>query len=191
MILIFLIIYFFVFSTVLIFFEFKREKIFPLPNLKITENKIYFYSNLKHKIRVGKANMLTIKNAIYLKQNGRMIEILNIKNARVENDFLIFEGCGLVEIFRKNQKWCKYFQMDICSNVFDLSELRCQAETELMNNLFDLSSCKQFARYLRFVKQVLKIDVKGSKLIVKQNDFKLSFCLAYDFGMGKKCIKFN
>ena len=89
------------------------------------------------------------------------------------------------------QPMIKYLQMNISSNVFDLTDIKRRAELEIVNNLFSISDCYQFVRYIRIVKKILNINFTSDKLQIKQNKYKLKFCLDYVSKNVKKRIIVN
>ena len=169
----------------------KNNKIYPLPSVKFKNKKICFGSNKRHKIFVGMCKVLEINNNVFLKQNDKLVKIENVKNAKQKNGWLYFNAVGEVKIFIGNKKWLRYAEMDICSSQFDLTKLKQAAGYELVNNLFDIHACTSLIRYLKFVKQVLKIELTTNGIKVKQNIYGLKFCLDYNFCGKQKHIIFN
>lgn len=169
----------------------KRNKIYPLPVVEFRGKKLCFNSNKRHKIFVGACKVLEIDNKVFLKQNDRVVKIENIENVKQKNGWLYFIAVGNVEIFIGNKKWLRYAELNIYSNQFDLTKLKQSAGLELLNNLFDYNKCLSLIRYLKFIRQVLKIDLTNTGIRVKQNAYDLKFCLDYNFCGKQKHIIFN
>lgn len=169
----------------------KKNITYPLPIVEFKDKKICFFSNKRHKIFVGFCKALELDNKVFLKQNGKLVKIENIKNIKQKNGWLFFDALGNVEIFIGNKKWLRYAELNIYSNQFDLTKLKYAAGCELVNNLFDCTKCTSLLRYLKFVKGVLKIELTSKGIKVKQNVYGLTFCLNYNFCGKQKHIIFN
>lgn len=176
---IFFAIYIFTFSIVLAIKGYIKNKVYPLPELKFEEGRICFDSIKRHKIHVGFCSCLVVNKDVFLKRGGKTIKFENVASSCLKNGYFIFTGLGKVTIEINNKKWYKYLQMNISSNDFDLTDFKRQAELEIINNLFNISDCHQFARYIRIVKKILNINFTLDKLQIKQNKYKLKFCLEY------------
>lgn len=184
-------IYFFTFSVIIILKTKKHNKIYELPKLNFEQGKITFYSLKRHKINVGCCSMLILKKLVYLKRANKTLIVTNVVDAEIKNNFFYFTATGKVEIFLNNKKWCKYLQLNISSNEFDLTILKRNAELEIVNNLFNICVCKSFVRYIRFIRYVLNIDLSTDAIKVQQNKYYLCYCIDYDFAGIKKHIIFN
>lgn len=188
---IFVAIYIFTFSIVLAIKGHIRNKVYPLPEFEFEEGQIILNSIKRHKIHVGFCSCLVVNNNVFLKRGGKTIKFANVANSCLKNGYFIFTGLGKVTIEVNNKKWYKYLQMNISSNVFDLTDFKRRAELEIVNNLFSISDCYQFVRYIRIVKKILNINFTSDKLQIKQNKYKLKFCLDYVSKNVKKRIIVN
>lgn len=186
-----LVCYFFTISCVFLILHHIKNKTFPLPKIDVFCGGLKFVSFKRHKIFVGNVKLLGFDECIYLKHNDKIIKISNVKNATIKDGWLNFNANGEVKVNLKNTKWFRYLQMDICSSKFELSGLKQNAITELMNNLFNRPNCIQLKRYIRFLRAVLKIDFSCGQLKVKQNLYHLPFEIKYEMLGKQKYVKFN
>lgn len=191
MILLYIFVYLVSVTITLILLSVKQNKIFPLPVIEFKDKKICFVSHLRHKIFVGECKVLELNNKVFLKQNTKLIEIVNVAKIKQKNGWLYFNAKGNVQIDIGNKKWLRYAEMHISSNQFDLADLKQNAAKELMNNLFNIPACESLIRYLKFIKDVLKIELTDKGIKVKNNLYGLAFCLDYDFCGKQKHIIFN
>ena len=172
-------------------FFFRKMKNFitkPIKNVEVNKNGISFLSTSRHKLKVGDAKLLELKNAIYLKQNAKTIVIKNANRAIKTKNYLYFTALGDVKIIFNTKSFYKYFNIKIKSSSFDLEELKQNAIDEMLNNLFNLNNCSKLKEYLKIVVKILNIHITNDKIFVKRNDFNLTFTLIYKLNNTIKII---
>ena len=160
----------------------------PIHAIKICKFGISFFSNSRHKIKVGQVKMLILNNNVFLKHNNKTIEIRNVKNVFIRNDFIYFSALGDVKILFNAEPIFRYFNIKILSNDFNLEELKLKALFDVLNNLFDLKNCLALKEYLNVVVKILNIKITDEKVIVGQNKFNLSFKLIYNLNNVQKIV---
>ncbi len=151
----------------------------PIKNAKVNKYGISFLSKSRHKIKLKEAKILELENAIYLKQNERTIVIKNVTKPLKTKNYLYFTAMGEVKIIFNTKSFYKYFNIEIKSPTFDLTELKNAAINEMLNNLFNLNNCNELKHYLKIVIEILNIRITDNKVTVKKNDFNLTFTLIY------------
>ena len=113
------------------------------------------------------AKMLILNNNVFLKHNNKTIEIRNVKNVFIRNDFIYFSALGDVKILFNAEPIFRYFNIKILSNDFNLEELKLKALFDVLNNLFDLKNCLALKEYLNVVVKILNIKITDEKVIVE------------------------
>lgn len=157
-------------------------------NPKVKKFGIVFYSNNRHKIRIGQAKVIYIGNLIYLKENNKFIIIKNIVDVIVKNEYMFFKANGEVKIFF-NCPFYRYFNLNIRSSYFDLNSAKQQTIDEMLNNLLNLESCIKLKKYLNFIKNTLKIRINNEKIVIFLNKFKIPYTITYK--LNNKIKKIN
>lgn len=150
----------------------------PLPNLKLKKIGLEFYSKKRHKIFVGEASVMQIKNTVYIKHNKKMIVINNVDRVATKNGYIYFKALGKVNINFNAREIYKYFNINIKSNMFDISEIRNGALISITKNLFNIHT-KELHRYLNLIINILKIKITDKTLVVKKNKYNLKFQIKY------------
>ena len=180
----------YIFGFFLQFFARKMKNFItkPIKNVEVNKNGISFLSTSRHKLKVGDAKLLELKNAIYLKQNAKTIVIKNANMAIKTKNYLYFTALGDVKIIFNTKGFYKYFNIKIKSSSFDLEELKQNAIDEMLNNLFNLNNCSKLKEYLKIVVKILNIHITNDKIFVKRNDFNLTFTLIYKLNNTIKII---
>ena len=110
--------------------------------------------------------------------------MLQIKN----RNYLYFTALGDVKIIFNTKSFYKYFNIEIKSPIFDLEELKQNAIDEMLNNLFNLNKCNKLKEYLKVVIKILNIHITNDKILVKKNNFNLTFTLIYKLNNTIKII---
>ena len=134
---------------------------------------------------------MKISDSLYIKNNEKVVIISNVKNVEIYENFLYFTGCGKVEISFDCSMFYKYFALEISSQQFDLKPLKQCAIIDIMNNDFELKFSKIAKKYIKIIEKVLNMCIFKEKIIVKQNNFKLSFVLSYKLNNRIKRIYIN
>ncbi len=168
-----------------------KTKFKQYPELKMNARGINFFSHSRHRIKIGDAKFMQVGGNIYLKHNNRQIEIRNVDNIFIKNDFLYFTAKGKCEICFKNQLLNKYFNIKINSNMIDVETLRKRALINVMDNLFDLTKCEDLIKYLKLIRDILKIKITNKSVEIKQNQFKIPFCISYKLNNTIKVVNVN
>ena len=180
----------YIFGFFLLFFA-KKMKNFstkPIKNAKLNKDGISFFSTARYKLRMGEVKILELENAIYLKQNAKTIIIKNANKAIKTKNYLYFSALGDVKIIFNTKSFYKYFNIEIKSPTFDLEELKQNAIEEMLNNLFNLNNCNKLKEYLKVVVKILNIHITNDKILVKKNNFNLTFTLIYKLNNTIKII---
>ncbi len=151
----------------------------PIKNAKVNKYGISFSSTSRHKLKLYDAKILELGNSIYLKQNDKTIVIKNATKSIKTKKYLYFSSLGETKIIFNTKSFYKYFNIEIKSQTFDLTELKHKSINEMLNNLFDLNNCYELKRYLKIIIDILNIRITDNKISVKKNDFNLTFQLIY------------
>ena len=161
------------------------------PHVGINKSGIKFYSTLTHRIKISNVKIMKIGDLLYVKNNEKVVIVSNVKDVKIYEKFLYFTGCGKVEISFDCSEFYKYFALEIFSEQFDLKPLKQYALIDLMNNDFELKFSKTAKKYIKIIENVLNISIFKEKIVVKQNNFKLSFVLSYKLNNRIKRIYIN
>ena len=171
----------YILTTFLVFFIIKKNKYKtkPFPKLKINKNGIIFYSNFKHKIKIGDAKLLIIENTAYLKKVNKVLTIHNVEDVFIKDNYLYFKANGNVKILFNTIDFYRYFNIIIQSEKFNINKLKQLALIDILNNVFNIKNSKIFKKYLNIVKNILKININNKKIEIKPNNFNLSYTVIY------------
>ena len=183
----------YIFGLMMFFFAKKLKNFItkPIKNAKVNKYGISFLSTSRHKLRLKDAKILALNNTIYLKSNNKTIVIKNATNPIKTKNFLFFTALGEVKIIFNTKSFYKYFNIEIKSPTFDLTQLKNKAINEMVNNLFNLNNCHELKHYLKIVIDILNIRITDNKITVKKNDFNLTFQLIYKLNNTIKKININ
>ena len=171
-------IYILTFFVVNLVLKHKHTKFLPITKAVITKKGINFHSQNVHRIRIQNSKITTLKNIIFLKNNGKVVAIKNIDRVYVENDYVYFLALGKVEILFNNEIY-KYFNLVVKSENFTLRTLKERAINSIINNLFNYEYTKECKSYLVFIKNVLNINITNKGIYIKKNLYNLTFSVMY------------
>lgn len=188
---IYVISYFFGLFIVFILLRIKRTKTKPIPKINFNTKEIYFNSFSRHKILVGKCAIMQISNTIYLKKDGKMLIIKNVKDVLYLKNYIYFTSQGKLEILLNLESISPYLNIKIYSNYFNLSKQREIVEREILNNLFNINNCKELNRYIIFIKKILNIQIQSNSIKIGQNKYKLPYTIYYSMKGKTKKINVN
>lgn len=156
-----------------------KYKVVEFPKFKVTKNGIKFFSLKQHKINISNVKVFEFCDNIYIKTDKRVIIFKNIKNVKIKNNFMYFIGCGRVEINFDFHKFYKYFNIDIVIDNLNFSLFKQTVILDFLNNQFDEEKSKKFQKFLKFIKNTLKIQINNENLTVFSNNLKISYQLVY------------
>lgn len=163
----------------LLFCSLARRTTKPYPKLNLGRSGIYFYSQNRHKIRIDNAKVMQLDHSVYIKKNEKTIIINNVDRVYVIKDYLYFTALGNCQIVFNAKSFYRYFNISISSNKFDMEALKNEALQDIIEHIFNLKDCEKLKRFLNICNNILKIQLKNDKLIVKRNKFNLKFTLTY------------
>lgn len=176
---------------IFIFNHFKKMIFKPFPKLTVLSNGIKFKSFLRHRIKIDNAKLMQVGRTVYLRKNKKLITVNNVDEIYVRNGYLFFTAQGNCEILFPCSRVAKYFNINIKSGMFSITELKQKAIMSMLNNLFDLTKAKDLRKYLYVVKNTLKISITKQQVKVEQNQFKMPFALEYKANNTKKIVNIN
>ena len=185
------IIYFLILTIVFILLYKVKFIIKPIPRLSMTRYGLVFHSKKRHRIKVGEAKLLILKNTIYLKRNKRTVVIKNTDRVFQRGEYLYFRALGEVKIIFNCKSFYKYFNILIKSTEFDFNEIKNRAMHDMLNNLFCLNECKSLISFLNIVHRILNISINDKNVIVRKNKYNISFILIYRINNHIKKINVN
>ena len=163
----------------------------PINNAKINKYGIIFYSFARHKIKVGAVKIMEMDKSVYLKRDGKTIILKNVFEPTLRGEYLYFKANGNVKIIFNAKNFYKYFNIEIKSSAFDLTELKQKAIMDILNNLFNLNNCVELKHYLKIITNILNVHITDNKITVKKNKFNLTFQLIYKLNNTIKKININ
>ena len=181
--------YFITFIVTVSVLKNKKIKYKPFPNLRICKNGIIFYSYMRHRLYIGDAKLLIIKNNIYLKRKKSLIILCNVEYNLIQNKFLYFSCFGETRITFNANDFYRYFNIFIKSSKFNFKKLKQITLKSILNNLFNLEDCKLLKRYLNFIKNILRIEIDKERICVSKNLYNLSYELIYKINNTVKHLK--
>lgn len=188
---VYVVLYFLVFSLVLKVKKNKGIKFKKFPTLKLTKNGIEFSSFDIHRIFIKDFKVMQVENVVYLKTQSQLLTISNIDNVFYFENYLHFTSKGRVKILFDCTSIYRYFSIKIESKKFNLNSLKQMAILDLMNNAFDLNKSKIMKKYINIIENVLNIKISKEKVVVKQNKLKIPFILTYKINNKIKKVKIN
>lgn len=150
----------------------------PIYGLKLSKNGLKFYSKKRHRIYVGECRIMQIKDRIYIKRDKKIIILNNVDRVIYKKGYVYFRALGKVNIIFDARAFYKYFNIDIKSPMFDLSEIKNEALISITKNLFNTQT-KEVTRYLNLIINILKIQITDKSIAVKQNKYNLKFQIRY------------
>ena len=177
--------------VVCFFIEKKKQQTLPLPKLAFCKKYIEFYSLNRHKLFVGEVKLMILDNVAYLKQGKKVVVFKNVCKVQTSKGYFYFSGLGNIKIMVNCEHFFRFFNLDIASPKFDLCKLKEEAKLEIVNNLFNLNSCKLTKRYIYLITNILRICINDYKLEIKQNSYNLPFKLKYKINGCVKTIVVN
>ncbi len=180
--------YFSTFFVVMALLKVKNKKFQPIKNCKLKKYGLVFSSRNKHRIKIYGAKVLKIENNVYLKLNNRTVVIKNITSAYTYKDFLYFTGLGEVKIVMNCKKFYKYFCVRVESKHFDIEELKIDAINDILEHIFDFNECKNLIRFLRVMREILKIDLGADSVKISKNKYDFAYTLTYIVKGHKKIV---
>lgn len=163
----------------------------PFPKLRLKRNGVFFYSKLRHRVKIGNSKFMQIKNEIYLKTCDNVVVISNVDKVMFVDGYLYFTGIGLISIKLNLKDISNYFNIDIMSEKFSLEEQKQQAILDILNNQFNLKNCERLNKYINNIRSILNIDICSKQIVIKQNQFKLPFVLTYKLNNKIKKVYVN
>ena len=182
-------IYCLTFCFTLIFKRYQCFKHFNFPPMTKTRSGIAFNSFKRHKILLQGFKTYEYMSKVYLKDNDKMIEIDNVENVFLLDDYLYFKGKGKVKIKFDCTKIYKYFNVKITSSRFEIDNYKQQAILDIINNKFNFVNCQKLKRYMQIIEKCLNINLTNKQIIIKQNQFSLPFTIKYK--VNNKIVKVN
>ena len=185
------VVYFLAFMLVLILRKLCRLKIEKFPPLKLEEGGIVFHSNKRHRIKLYKAKFMQVSKSVYIRKGNKVVQLLNVDNVFIENDYLYFKALGKTKLVFGCEEVSKYLNLKIRSDKIDIEKFRKLALIDIKNHIFDYKNAKFLKIYLKIVRKILNISLQNDKLTIKQNKFKIPFCVDYVSNGVKKRIKIN
>ena len=117
--------------------------------------------------------------------------IKNVTNVLKRKNFLYFQALGKVEVLVDCAFFYKYINLKIESKEFDFNLIKQKTLNDIMNNLLALHMCKNLQKYLRLLKNILKIDINNKKIAIKPNKFKISYSVLYKLNNKLKRVNIN
>lgn len=180
--------YFLTFIVFLIATILKNKRFYAIKDVKLTKYGLVFYSNNRHRIKIYGAKMLIIENNVYLKKNSRTVVLKNVDKVSVNKDYLYFNSLGKTKIIMNCKKFYKYFVVRVESEDFDIEELKENAIQDILNNIFDFNNCIELKRYLKIMREILKIDLENDHVKLTKNNYELSYTLTYILNGTKKKV---
>lgn len=180
--------YLLTFFAFLIVLKFKNIRYKTIENAVVYKYGVVFSSNKRHRIKIFGAKILVIDKNVYLKKNDRTVVIKNVDNLFIRRDYLYFNALGEVKIIMNCKKFYKYFCVRITSDYFDLTTLKQTAILDILNNIFDFNNCTKLKRYLKIMREILKIDLNNDHIKLTKNNYNLSYTLTYILNGQKKVI---
>lgn len=163
----------------LILLEKFKYKIFEFPKLKTNKNGIQFFSFKKHRLYVERVKIFKIADNYYLKTDKAIIIFKNIKNVVLKNGYMYFKALGEVEINFNFENLYRYFNFNINLKNVDFNNLKQIAILDLMNNGFEVEKSENFKKFLKFIKNILKIEINDKKLTIFSNNLNISYQIVY------------
>lgn len=169
--------------------EIFKYKCYEFPKIKVVKNGINFFSTKQHKIKIYNLKLCELAGNFYLKSNSQIIVFRNIKNIKIKNNYMYFVGCGKVEMIFDFSKFYKYFNIEININEFNFLQFKQNAILDYLNNRFNIENAKIFQKFLKFIKNTLKIQINNENLTIFSNNLKISYQLIYK--LNNKIKKIN
>lgn len=167
-----------------------RYRSLDFPNLMLACDGIKFYSTSQHRLKIDDYKWIYDGRKIAIHTTKNLITINNVENVFFSKNHLYFTGIGEV-IIKANIPYLEYLKLDIDSDFLDFRGYKQLAIYELLINLFDFEKCENFKKYLKMLKNTLKIHVFKDKIKVFQNKFRFSFVLSYRINEKIKKIYIN
>ncbi|MBE5741055.1 MAG: hypothetical protein E7351_00775 [Clostridiales bacterium] len=183
--------YFMTVFVVIFALNVRKTRYQPYPSLKLRRDGISFYSKSTHRIKAENTKVMQVENRVYLRQNKKMITLLNVDKVKVDEGYIYFKALGRVKILFSCKSIYRYFNLDIESDKIDIRDKRQQALQDMIDHLFDVNQSMILKRYIRFVREVMNIDFKNGKLTIKQNKFMIPYTLKYKLNNVIKQVKVN
>ena len=186
-----LIVVYFMALSLFLFFKKSRTLISSnFPKLKLIKSGIVFHSTATHKLRYKGDKLMLIGVDLYMKTQEKLIIFHNVKDVKVYEGFLYFTALGEVKICF-DCEFFKYFAIKISSDKFSLNQLKQQAILNFMNCEFNLNLSVMMKKYLKILKDILKINITNKGIQIKPNEFRLPYELTYKVNNTIKTVKVN
>ena len=173
----------------LIFWKF-RFMIKEIGEVKIASDGLEFPSYSRHRLDVSNCKCVFSFHRVGIYSKDKIIFIENILDCFIHENFLYFKGNGTVKIIFDFEDR-HYFYLDIKSNMVDINHYKSLALIELVENLFDYMKCENFKKFLKIVKNLLKIRIFNDKIEINQNKFKISYTVRYKINNKIKKVFIN
>lgn len=179
MILISLIVYCLTFIAILFFKRKKRITFSTFPKMMLKKDGVYFFSQDFHRLPLMAQKVVLVGKNLYVKQDEKVVIITNVDDVKLVNNFLYFKCLGKVKILFDCVDFYRYFAIRIESKYFDFSSLKQMAIRDVLNNGFSLKNSKTAKKFIKIIENVLKISIFKEKIVVGQNDLRISYVLIY------------
>lgn len=174
-----MIIYLLVMTMVLILRGNGKTKFSPYPKLKIKDDGISFYSTKRHRLRIGRANVMQVGSTIHLQQDKIYITLVNVDRVYTHDGYMYFNGLGDVRVVCNMRRVKRYFALRIDSDMLEVSAMQERAKVAMINHLFNMNECKELKEYISLISRVLNIRFAEDKIIVSKNKYNIPYTLYY------------
>lgn len=180
-------------TVILIIFLLQKKKLkySEFPFLKLKKNGLVFKSTKHHRMEIADAKIMQVGTNVYIKKNGHMFTLKNVDEVVLKNGFLYFKALGIVHIVFNAKAIYRYFNLQIYSKDIDIENLKNKALIDILNNILNLANAYILKKYLKILKNTLKIHINNEKITIKQNFFKISYTIKYKINNKIKMIKVN
>lgn len=166
----------------------KKIKFSKFKKLKVTHKGIICYSNKVHRINADNAKWLQIGDILFIKQNNALLKICNIDCVTFDNNYLYFKANHKILFeFCMGENY-RYFNIIIKSNNFNFSKMKQSAMIDAITHWYDLSKAKIYNQYVKFITQVLNVNIDKSKIKISRNKFDFKYSIIYKINNNIKCV---
>lgn len=163
----------------MIFLENNKYRYTPFPHMKVTKSGIEFLSYQKHKIFIRNLKIKTVGDIVYLISDKQIILCYNIKILHQTNNNLFFKAKGKVKFVFNCKEIYKYFNINIKMANLDFLKMKYDALIDIVNNCFEVKEKSNAEKFFKFIKNILKIQIKTNKICISSNKLLIPYQITY------------
>lgn len=169
----------------------RKEKFYSFPHLKIKKSGIVFYSNLRHRLKYCDSKIIQVGTNVYMRKTDKIVLIKNVDNIKINGEWLYFDALGECAIIFNAKNIYKFFNFNIVADKINFEKIKKITLNNVINNIFSLNLCKKLKIYLKFIKNVMKIEIKENEIRISKNNLKIPFIIVYKIRNKIRKVKVN